>query len=130
MLNLGENTNKIITYKKKGGIADIEDTLTIYSDGRVAFSSSVSGKKVFEKKTKISLDVVQKLVSLFRQTNFPSFENKYMSEALTFDGITHALTFSDRKKTKTVKTETEGHPPQGYKLIENELEALILKLKK
>ena len=127
---MGENTNKIITYAKKGGIADIEDTLTIYDDGTVAFSSSVSGKKVFEKKTKISLDVVQRLMSLFKQTNSPYFENKYMSEAPTFDGITHTLTFSDRGKTKTVTTETEGHPPKGYELIENELEALIAKLKK
>ena len=125
-----ENTDIIIRYVKKGGFADKEDILVIYNDGTTEFSSSMSGKKVYEKKIKMNLNYIHKLISLLKQIDFFSFESKYMAKIPTFDSIVYTMTFSDKERTKTVTTETEGHPPKGYKLIENELEAIIAKLTK
>jgi len=118
----------MIKYQKTGGFAGQEDMLVIHSDGTLEFHSSISGKLVHDIKSTLKPDTVKKLVSLFEQEDFLSFENNYMAELPVFDRIVYTVTFSHKGRTQTVTTETEGHPPRGLVLIQTELEGIIAKL--
>ena len=88
-----------IMWRRSGGIAGLDETLVIESDGSVTLSSNLLGEKAFL----ISENEWNNLVSLIENSGFNGFEALYESKTGVADFFTYNFTIKRGSSTKRAR---------------------------
>lgn len=118
-LPIGSNGSHI-TFQVSGGIAGIQDVLTIDSAGQAQLQrrGAVVGS------TALSPDRMQELLALFSEGEFFALRPGYPAPRPIPDGLEFTVTFRDNGRTQVVVTSTGGTPPPELMDIVRRLERL------
>ena len=93
----GEMQGVMVIFKRTGGIAGIEETLTVYEDGRVALVGRDS-----ESTVQVAPDELSELRRLLATPEFAALDGRY--PALGADLFTYTITTSTGGRPRTVVT--------------------------
>jgi len=99
----------LVDYYRTGGIAGLDDRLVIFDNGVVVVSSKTVNQEIEINKTDI-----ERIVTLFNQSQFPMLEGNYSARPGTADLITYTISYHN----KTVNTEDTVIPPSLQPVID------------
>jgi len=109
-----------ITFQVSGGIAGIQDVLTIDSNGQ----AQLQRRGAIVGSTSLSSDRVQEFLALFSEGDFFALRPGYPAPRPIPDGLDFTVTFQDNGRTQMVVTSTGGTPPAELMDIVRRLERL------
>jgi hypothetical protein len=97
----------IVVYHRSGGFAGVDETWSIYADGRVQYAgrgTSSAGQ--------LTADQLSSLFATLRSIDFTSIKDSYIGADTCCDRFIYELTINLDGKTKSIKTidAAEGEP--------------------
>jgi hypothetical protein len=112
----------VVTYHKSGGFAGIDETLTVYADGRLELQSRYAGSKTAQ----VDPSTLGELLKLLASPEFGALQPSY--ETAGADLITYTITVSGSAQPAVVTMDAARHPRILSQVIE-ELEKLGAEVK-
>jgi hypothetical protein len=89
----------IVVYHRSGGIAGIDETWSIYADGRVEHAGRGTGQSI-----QLTLDQINAFVQTIRMTDFNSIQDSYVGANTCCDRILYTITINLDDNAKSIKT--------------------------
>jgi glucose/arabinose dehydrogenase len=112
----------LVIFQRSGGIAGIDETLTVYTDGRIELSDR-KGKMT----AKVTTDELAALQKLLAGPEFAALDPKY--QAAGADLFTYKVTVPGGKKPRTVVTMDGAPTPEVLNQVLVELGKLRMQVK-
>ena len=96
-----------MVYHRSGGIAGVDETWSIYADGRVQHSGRGTGSA-----GQLTADQLNSLFTTLRSIDLTSIKDSYVGANTCCDRLIYELAINLDGKTKTIKTidAAEGEP--------------------
>lgn len=97
----------IVVYHRSGGFAGVDETWSIYADGRVQYAGRGTGST-----GQLTADQLSSLFATLRSIDFTSIKDSYIGADTCCDRFIYELTINLDGKTKSIKTidAAEGEP--------------------
>jgi hypothetical protein len=119
----------LVEYRRTGGFAGEESTLSIRSDGTVDLHQSISGRPVFDLAAgTLSHSTFEQLTAALNATELSTLQREYPSGEEILDGITYTIRVFKQGQAQTVVFQTRVEPLREMKPIQDMLERIIREL--
>ena len=100
----------LVDYYRTGGLAGFDDRLVIFDNGVAVVSSKTVNQEI-----EISKTDIDRIITLFNQSQFPMLEGSYSARPGSTDLIKYTISYH----SKTVNAEDSVVPPHCNRLSMN-----------